>query len=113
MVNNKINNYEIICEKINDCEVLDFFRILGKKWVFPIYCRLNEKKLYSFEEIIKISKRKVHRNSLSKLLKEFIKLDIIEKIDNKYILTKKGAIIKKGIIQISKSIIKEGDCLLF
>jgi DNA-binding HxlR family transcriptional regulator len=83
---------------------------MGVKWAFPIFCRLNASQAYSFEDIVRLTHRNVHRASMSKILKEFISLGIISKKDGRYKLTKKGINIQKECLQIGRNIISPKEC---
>ena len=86
-----------LCKDLESCKIPCFFITLGKKWTFPVFCKLHKNQTYSFEEIIKMTDRKVHRATISNLLKQLIELTLIKKIDSKYQLTENGINVKNNI----------------
>ena len=92
-----------LCEKIETCSVPKFYRLIGKKWCYPILCNLMAGEEYSFEKIIEMTRRRVHRHSLSVFLKELISLGIlIKNKSGKYCLTDNGKLIKTKFEDIKK-----------
>ncbi|MBW2980521.1 winged helix-turn-helix transcriptional regulator [Candidatus Woesearchaeota archaeon] len=92
-----------LCEKIGTCSVPKFYRLIGKKWCYPILCNLMAGEKYSFENIIEMTHRGVPRHSLSVFLKELIDLGVlIKNKSGKYCLTDKGKLIKSKFEDIKK-----------
>lgn len=101
---------QIRCGRIKTCPVPKFYKLLGKKWVFPIFCRIRDDEDYRFEDIINISRKNIHRTTLSNLLKELIAIGIIEKKDRKYRLSDKGKHVKKELLKISHELLRPDSC---
>ena len=108
MQKHKIQNN--ICENLETCNASSFFRLIGRKWAYPIFCILIYPKQYSFEDIIKLTFRKVHRTSLSKFLKELINFGILEKVNKNYRLTDKGRLIQQKCVETTNEILKPIGC---
>jgi len=85
---------------------------MGKKWAFPIFCRLNPEKEYAFEELIKLLNRRVHRASLSQFLQKLTDLNIISKQNRKYKLTEKGIPIQTACLDVAKAVLCQKECTL-
>ena len=100
----KINS---ICD-LENCVVLHFFNIIGKKWAYPLLYKLVPDKTYTFEEIVSFSSRRINRTMLSNLLKELTLIDIINKDDKNYKLTTKGIKLKKNLNEIKELLLN--DC---
>ncbi len=81
-------------EDLIDCPVLEVCHLLGKKWMCPLIVNFKPNKCYSFEEIIKLSSRRINRTLLSNLLKDMISFELLHNEGNCYSLTKKGFDIK-------------------
>lgn len=91
----------IVCiNKQDDCDVLRFYYILGKKWTYALLYNINSNKNYSFEDLFKFGKRRINRTMLSNIIKELIHLKILIKINKKYCLTTRGMRIKKILDEI-------------
>ena len=60
--------------------------------------------------IIIYKKRKIHRTSLSNLLKELMEMKILKQKNKQYKLTKKGIEIRKKIIDITNELLKPNIC---
>ena len=101
---------QITCDQIEKCPVPKFYKLMGKKWVFPILCRIRDDEDYRFEDIIQISRKNIHRTTLSNLLKELITMNILEKKKRYYKLTHKGKQIKKDLIKISQELLHPNTC---
>lgn len=101
---------QINCDEIEKCRVPKFYKIMGKKWVFPIFCRITDNESYRFEDFIQISRKSIHRTTLSNLLKELLYMRILEKKGRYYKLTKKGTEIKKNMIKISNILLQPNSC---
>ena len=97
------------CRKEKDnCDVLRFYYILGKKWTYALLYKMNPNKDYSFEEFYRFARRKINRTMLSNILKELVHLKILSKTDKRYSLTHKGRKIKKIMDKIKNLFIE--DC---
>ena len=99
-----------LCDDFELCLAPKCFLTLGIKWAFPILCRLKASREYSFEDIVRLTHRNVHRGSLSKILKKFISLGILLKKDGKYELTKRGIEIQRDSKEIGRNIISPKKC---
>ena len=98
-----------VCRNKGDnCDVLRFYYILGKKWTYALIYKMDSNRKYSFEEFYRFARRKINRTMLSNILKELIYLKILVKTDKKYCLTKKGMKIKSILNKIKTIFID--DC---
>lgn len=93
----------------NKCIVLHYYELMGKKWSYPILYNLERDKEYSFEDLIRMTNRKINRTLLSDLLKEFIELEIIRKQEHSYFLTKKGIELKGIMEEVKEVLLKNFD----
>ncbi len=96
--------------KKNICLILDYYYFLGNKWSYPILFHMDEKKKYSFDEFIFISKRKISRSLLADFLKNAVKLSILNKDKGKYSLTNLGMKLKNEFLVIRDILISENKC---
>ncbi len=92
------------------CPAPSFFHLMGKKHVFFLFCVLKEGTQYRFEDLIKISNRKFHRNMLSAVLKTFVEMSIFRKNGHYYSLTEKGAFIQKRLVDVTAKVIEPDKC---
>ena len=91
----------------NGCPVLEMYYLLGKKWTCPIIMSIEKDKEYTFEDIIKLTSRKINRTLLSNLLKEMIIFDIIIYNDHYYKLSERGLRIRDILEELKKLILRE------
>jgi DNA-binding HxlR family transcriptional regulator len=80
--------------KKDNCDVLRFYYVLGKKWTYALLYKMNPGREYSFEDFYKFARRKINRTMLSNILKELVYLKLLVKKERKYTLTKKGRKLK-------------------
>lgn len=107
------------------CDVIKFYKIMGKKWTVELFCNINESPV-SYNQLFTFFGHKISPTLLSKRLKELVEFGFVKKtiINDKliYIITPKGNELK-GIIKetknwlkknkhsIPKDCIKENECV--
>jgi len=107
--NQENDDYDLYVKK---CPFLMFCNIMGRKWACPIILNLKVGKKYSFSEIIDFTSRRINRTLLSTMLKEFIKIGILDKKKGKYYITNKGEIVKDNISMIKSLFLRDcKDCI--
>jgi len=94
-------------EIYDNCPVLELYYLLGKKWTCPIIMSIEQDKNYSFEDIIKLTSRKINRTLLSNLLKEMILFKIINYEENYYKISEKGLRIRNNLEELKKLFLNE------
>ncbi|MGM5482848.1 MAG: hypothetical protein ACQESF_05275 [Nanobdellota archaeon] len=82
--------------------VFRFYKIMRKKWSYPLLRKLDPFRNYSFEEMVSLTKRRINRTILSDIIKSWIFLGIMKKNNTKYTLTNKGMEIREAMLSIEK-----------
>lgn len=96
-----------------DCPFLLFCKIMGRKWSVPILLNLKNGEKYNFTDIVHFTSRRINRTLLSNMLKDFIKIGIMQKNKGKYSITTLGKKVKKNVIAVKKLFLNEcDDCLV-
>ena len=86
----------------SECDIIDIYSLLGKKWSVPILSRFQKKPL-TFNELDAIANHTINPTLLSDRLKEFIAYGVIEKKEYNghlsYFLTPRGEELKSIMYQ--------------
>jgi DNA-binding HxlR family transcriptional regulator len=98
------------CRKVSDCSVPKLYRLIGRRWVFPVFCRIREDRCYRYEDLISISRKNIHRTTLSLLLKEFVDVGLLEHKGRCYRLTRKGSDIQLNMKRIAVMLLHPKRC---
>lgn len=84
-------------KEIQNCELIELYRFLGKRWTVEILHNINEQGV-SFNELKKKSNALISPILLSNRLKTLVKFKIIKKTKvekTKYFLTRQGTELKE------------------
>ena len=82
---------------IQNCPIQRLMTLLGKRWTFPLLCRLEHDGEYTFEEFVEMTCRRINRSALSSMLKGLVELNIIEHKKNRYRFTDYGKQLKEHL----------------
>lgn len=95
----------MVSKKGIECELMDVYVILGKKWTIPLLHNITDEPI-SFNELKKISNNLISPILLSTRLKELVKFNIIQRkiIKGKviYVLTEEGKGLKRLMHKLKK-----------
>lgn len=106
------------------CDVINFYRIMGKKWTIEIFCNISDSPI-SYNQLFTFFGHKISPTLLSKRLKELIEFKFVKKtvINDKliYIITPEGKELKTMITKTKKWLkknnynipnecIRDGEC---
>ncbi len=85
------------------CGMIDLYKLFGKKWSYALFYNIDVIPI-SFNEIDRMSKKKINPTLLSKRLKELVGFKLIKKkiLNNRtyYSITKEGKELKSLLKQI-------------
>ena len=88
---------------MKECELLELYSFLGKKWAFVLLSNISEKPI-SFNQLNNLSNHLINPTLLSERLKAMIRFKLISKEEvgnrNLYLLTPEGKKLKEILHQL-------------
>jgi DNA-binding HxlR family transcriptional regulator len=86
--------------------------MIGKKWSYPLICIFEKSSKYSFEEIVRLTNRKVHRAKISEFLKVMSQIGLLSVSEGKYYITNKGMKVQSLCARLSFELLHGKSCPL-